>query len=138
MSQRRSVKGSSLVEVLVASTILVTAMVGIVQLLLAGSTAQTRGNSQVNAVLYAQQTINDYQAMGYERINALGPGKFDGGFVYDTGGRRYGRVVTVINTLVDAGWPSYEVDVRVEAGQAGGGVVVMTAQTFVSYTDGGM
>jgi type II secretory pathway pseudopilin PulG len=131
----RRPRGTSLVEVMVASVILITAMVGIIQLITQGATFQRRGVQSVNAVLYAQQNLDEYSAAGFAGLTV---GTYDGGTVHDSAGRRFGRIVTVSDLTLDAGWPSFEVVVRVESGAIGENPLTTTARTVVPQgSDGG-
>jgi Tfp pilus assembly protein PilV len=132
---RAGSRGTTLIEVMVASVILITAMVGIIQLITQGVTFQRRGVQSVNAVLYAQQSLDEYSAGGYAALTA---GTYDGGVVHDSAGRRFGRIVTVSDLSTDAGWRSYEVVVRVESGAIGDRMLTTTARTVIPWdSDGG-
>ena len=127
--------GSSLIEVMVASAILIIGLVGIVELLTKGALNNRRGIQPVSAMLNAQESLADYTLFGY---SALSAGTFDGGIVYDSSGRRYGRIVTV-EADAGVGYPAFLVTVRIESSDPGvTAPVVTTASTIVSMLpDGG-
>jgi len=84
-------RGSSLIEVMVASSILIVGLVGVVELLIQGAHNQRRGVQPVMASLSAQQVLTDYTMLGYPSLVA---GTFDGGTRYDGAGRKFTQVVT--------------------------------------------
>lgn len=136
MSRHRAPRGASLIEVMVSSAVLLAAMVGIMQLLIHGATFQRRGIQSVNSVLYAQQSLEEFSSAGFAGLTA---GTWDGGEVFDAVGRRFGRIITVADLSVDAGWPAFEVTVRVESGAPNEPMLVTTARTVVPQEwDGGL
>jgi Tfp pilus assembly protein PilV len=103
-------RGSSLLEVIVASGLLIVALVGVMALLSRATVAQRDGDTSVVAASLAQQTVAEISASGFASLTA-GTG-FDGGVIIDSNGRRYGRIIDVFPG--DAGIPSFDVRVTVE------------------------
>jgi hypothetical protein len=103
-------RGSSILEILVAASLLLIGLVGVVALLARASVTQRDGDTALVASSLAQQTIAEVTAAGFTGLTA-GTGR-DGGVIIDTVGRRYGRIIDVIPG--DAGAPSFNVRVTVE------------------------
>lgn len=132
MTRRR---GSTLLEVMMASAVLMVGLVGVIELLLKGAVNHRRGTQPVIATLTAQDALAEYTMFGYA---ALAPGTYDGGTFHDGAGRPYTRIITVD---ADAGvsYPAYLVTVRIESTLPGlGAPLVTTASTLLSARpDGG-
>ena len=128
-------RGSSILEVLIASAVFLFGSLGAITLLTQGALNQRRANQPVIASLSAQQLLADYTMFGYP---ALTPGTFDGGVDYDSSGRTYTRTVTV-NPDAGFAYPAYLVTARVESTRPGYATpLVSTASTIVSLQpDGG-
>lgn len=128
-------RGSSLIEVMVASSILIVGLVGVVELLIQGAHNQRRGVQPVMASLSAQQVLTDYTMLGYPSLVA---GTFDGGTRYDGAGRKFTQVVTV-DPDAGVGYPAFLVTVRIESDQPGLPTpLVTTVSTILSRSpDGG-
>lgn len=133
-------RGSSLLELIMASALLLAAMTGLVQLMIHGSRNSRDGIESINASLQAQRLMGDLQATQFAGLN---PGlNQDGGVILDANGRRYGVLYDVIDeTLTLNNYPTYRVNVRVEYGRdlSDGGPKWMTFTTLVSRNpDGGV
>ena len=128
-------RGSSILEAIIASSILIIGLVGVAQLLTQGALNQRRGSQPVTNLLDAQQSLAEYTMFGYAGLTA---GVFDGGTLTDVSGRTYTRIVTV-DPDAGVGYPAYLITVRIEASQPGlSAPVVTTARTIISQSpDGG-
>jgi len=71
-------RGSTMMEVMVASAILIIGLVGVIELLLQGAMNNRRGVQPVTSSLFAQQVLAEYTMFGY---SSLAEGTFDGGTV---------------------------------------------------------
>lgn len=105
-------RGSSILEILVASALLLIALVGIVAVLSRAANAERDGTVAVTASSLAQQSLAEVMAAQYSGLSA-GTG-LDGGVVHDPSGRRFGRIVDVFDGTLDGGFDSYDVRVTVE------------------------
>jgi Tfp pilus assembly protein PilV len=109
MNRMHRMRGVTIMEVLVSSTILLIGLVGIVQLLLVGSVTERRGEQEGTAVYLAAEAIDEARAIPFAELSA---GSFDGGTLTDSSGRTYRKTVTIA-TITDAGWPTFNVNVRI-------------------------
>lgn len=105
-------RGSSLIEVMIASMVLITGMTGIMVLVIKGMSIGRDSNVAFTAANIATATLSD---MASVPTTALSVGTFDGGMATDSDGRRYPRTIVVTNAS-DGGIAAWRVDVRVEYG----------------------
>jgi len=124
-----------MMEVMVASAILIIGLVGVIELLLQGAMNNRRGVQPVTSSLFAQQVLAEYTMFGY---SSLAEGTFDGGTVHDSSGRAYTEIITV-DSDAGVGYPAFVVTARVESFRPGFPTpLVTTASTILSRSpDGG-
>ncbi|MBE2253923.1 MAG: hypothetical protein IAE78_30620 [Myxococcus sp.] len=129
---RRVKGGSTLLETMVASSVLLLGMVGIVQLLISGVNQ--------NGVANARATGQDMAAAGAAEamsmpFDAVPVGTFDAGILFDGDGRRYGRT-RIISDIGDGGVRARRVVVNTEWRDALGAVSLLrTAQVSVIISE---
>ncbi|MDP3232068.1 MAG: hypothetical protein Q8N26_04790 [Myxococcales bacterium] len=88
---RTASRGSTLVETMLASSLLLLGMVGVVQLILSG----VNQNAMANGRATGQELAGAGAAMAMALpFTALPLGISDGGILSDGDGRRYGRTIT--------------------------------------------
>ncbi len=109
-------RGVSLVEVLIASAVLIIGLTGITAMLMRGSVTGRNGQQTMLAAHYANQTMDELTSMGFNGLTPMpgasfdGGGAADGGIFTDGSERRY--AVQYIVTDTGAAWPTYRIDVE--------------------------
>lgn len=93
---KQTPSGTSLVELLVAAAILVVGLVGVIAMLIGSSAVSRNGAGAMNAAAYAGSALQDLSAMDYCSLTPLVAA--DAGVVFDSAGRRYGRIVNSVNS----------------------------------------
>lgn len=129
---RRSARGFSMLEVLMAGAILSVGLTGIVIMLnqISGNTRD--GTSSINASMMANQKVQEYQGLGFEGLVAQTFA--DAGADY--AGRQYGQNVVVTPVATDAG-SAFRIDVSVTWRDSLGTTRTNIATTIISNPDGG-
>lgn len=110
----RHARGASLIEVMIASLVLITGMTGILVLVMKGMTIGRDSTVALSGANIAGTTLSDMAALP---VTAFTAGTFDGGVAVDEYGRRYPRTIVVSNAG-DGGVAAWRVDVRVEYGDS--------------------
>ena len=117
MKPRRQIpRGFSLIEALMAGAILILGLTGITVMLLRGAANSRSGIQSINAANVANQTLAEFQAMGFNGLAPMGV-SLDAGTgavlpsVFDSNGLEYRRAVVVSGP--GAGWPTYSIAVDV-------------------------
>ncbi len=128
-------RGSTLLEVLMAGAILVIGLTGVVAMMLRTSSGTRDGAGMVSAAAYGSSTLQEVSAVGFANLAVTGgfdggTGFIDGGTVFDGAGRRYGRLISVVNSGTAAA-PAYLVTVQVEWRDAQGVPRATTTSTLV-------
>lgn len=103
-SQRR---GMTILEVLVASSLLLLGLFGVVQLIYAGDVTERRGEQKYTGTLVATEVMEQLRAMPF---TDLVPGTFTNTVTLD--GRSFDRKIIIAN-MADAGMATVEVTVQV-------------------------
>lgn len=108
---RRNVRGSTLLETMIAGAVLLLGMVGVVQLLISGMSQFSRSNSRATGQDVAYAAVAQVMAMPFD---AIAIGVSDAGIIYDKDQLRFGLTRTVTDVgdggtrarqvLVEATW----------------------------------
>lgn len=106
----RSARGSTLLETMVAGSVLLLGLVGVVQLIMAGMSQFGVSNARATAQDLASAGVAQAMALPFDAVPA---GVWDAGVVVDRDGRRFGRIMTV-TTVGDGGVRARQVVVRTE------------------------
>lgn len=104
----KTVRGTSLIEVMLASAVLIIGLTGTTQLVLYGMAAFRTATVQTGAQLESRAAVADLLMTPY---GALTDGTFDAGIAVDIDGRAYSRLVTV-TSVGDGGVGARRVEVR--------------------------
>lgn len=104
----KKIRGTSLIEVMVASSVLIIGLTGITQLVLYGMAAFRTATVQTGAQLESRAAVADFLMAPY---GSLTEGTFDAGIAVDLDGRAYSRLVTV-TSVGDGGVAARRVEVR--------------------------
>jgi Tfp pilus assembly protein PilV len=128
-------RGSTLLEVLMAGAILVIGLTGVVTMMLRTSAGTRDGANGFNAAAYGASTLQELTALGFQNLTVTGTldsgvSLLDAGIVYDSSGRRYGRLVSVTAGGTSA-FPTYNVAVQVEWRDAAGQPRVTSTSTII-------
>lgn len=94
-----STRGTSLIEVVIASAVLIIGLTGLTQLVIYGMNSFRTSAVRTGAELQSQAGVADALMTPY---GALVDGTFDGGTIVDVDGRAYTRV-TIISAAGDGG-----------------------------------
>lgn len=108
---RRHLRGSTLLETMIAGAVLLLGMVGVVQLLVSGMSQFSRSNSRATGQDMAYAAVAEVMAMPFDAISL---GVADAGIVYDKDSLRFGMTRTVTDVgdggararqvVVEAAW----------------------------------
>jgi len=130
MIARRGRGGSTLIEIMIAGAVLLLGLVGVAQLLISGMSYFTSSNARANGQTFSAAAVAQIEALPFQALTA---GVSDGGIVFDSNGKRYGRVVTVTD-IGDGGVQARQVVVRTDwrDALAPGGQRFATATVVVS------
>jgi len=123
-------RGSTLIETMVASAVLIVGLVGVLQLMISGMTQFGRFNARATGQDLATAALSQDMAMPFAAIPL---GVTDAGFV-TLDGRQYGRVRTVTN-IGDGGVGARRIVVVTNWAENFGSVLVprtATATTIIS------
>jgi hypothetical protein len=107
---KRVLRGSTLVETLIASALLLLGMVGVVQLILAGMNQNGMANARATGQDLASAGAAAAASLPFDAVSI---GVFDGGIVFDSDGRRFGSRRTVTD-IGDGGTRARQVVVSTE------------------------
>ena len=114
----RGSRGVSLVEVIVASGVLIIGMTGITAMLMRGAVNGRLGQQTMVASQYGEQALDELTTQGFQSLTpqvgatfAAGDG-IDAGYFIDGSGRWYQSAFIV--TDLGGAWPTYRVDVQTE------------------------
>jgi Tfp pilus assembly protein PilV len=110
MRTRRQRGGSSLIEIMIAGAVLLLGLVGVAQLLISGMSFFTTSDARSSGQTISAAGVAQLEALPFQ---ALAVGTSDGGIIYDSNGRRFGRVVTVTD-VGDGGVQARRVVVRTD------------------------
>jgi len=103
-----SARGTTLLEVLMASAILIIGLTGLTQLVIHGMNAFRNAAVQTGAELGSQSAVADVMMTPFL---SLTDGTFDGGVTVDVDGRRYTRTI-IVTPWGDGGIAARRVEVR--------------------------
>jgi Tfp pilus assembly protein PilV len=117
-----------MLEVLIAGSILIIGMTGIVSLLLRGLSAHREVNTQLRAMTMANTMASQFESVNYWALSA---GTVDGGFQTDEDGRKY-PVATFVSATGDGGVGAWRVEVHTAWRNGFGAQVDTVATTIVS------
>jgi Tfp pilus assembly protein PilV len=130
-------RGVTIMEVLVSSVILIIGLIGVIQLLIAGSVNERRGEDSVSAAFLAAGALDGARSIPFDSLTAgtyVTP-------VTDEKGRLYDQTVVVTAANTDAGYPRYEIAVTIShtdrLTNSAGDAVTTVLRTFVSHPDAG-
>ncbi|MBM4778473.1 MAG: hypothetical protein GQE15_12295 [Archangiaceae bacterium] len=108
---RRNVRGSTLLETMIAGAVLLLGMVGVVQLLISGMSQFSRSNSRATGQDMAYAAVAEVLAMPFDAVPV---GVADAGIIYDKDQLRFGLTRTVTDVgdggararqvLIEATW----------------------------------
>ncbi len=104
---KRRQQGVTILEVMVASVLLIIGLLGVLQLLYAGDITERRGEQKTTSALLASEVMEQLRAMPYA---ALTPTTVTNTVTVD--GRRFTRTITITG-VADAGYPTVDVLVQV-------------------------
>lgn len=120
----RNRRGSSLIEVLVASAVLAVGLTAVVSLLVHGMNQSNNGIRQFEAAAFGASRLNQ---LAMSPVGSLNAGTFDAGAVYKGGVVQYSSTMTVellgaLSASSDGGsasssgapWPGYRITLRVD------------------------
>jgi hypothetical protein len=136
--RRGRARGTTLMEVMMASVVLIIGLTGVFSLLTASSGEMRRGIVASSAASYAASTLDDVAGLGYCAVLAGPTGtSLDAGVSYDGTGRRYGKLMSIVDGGSTA-IPTFNVAVRVEWNDANKVLHTTSMSTMVSRVpDGG-
>lgn len=116
---RSSARGSSILEVMIASGVLLVGLAGVLQLMLLGLGRLRNSDVQESSQTVVAASLAPYEALPYTQLDAGGPTNLPD-FVDDVG-RTYQREVTVTEVgNLDGGLGAVRVDVVVRWSQRAG------------------
>lgn len=129
--KRCSNRGSSLVEVLFASAVLLIGLAGIFQLILLAMGQYRNSDVKEASQQVVASTLAAYQSMSYEELQTVGAGTFALPDYVDSVGRSYAREVTTteFGGVADGGLGSFQVDIVVSWQQRAGALTVGQTST---------
>jgi len=129
MTRRR---GSTLLETMIAGSVLLLGMVGIVQLLIAGMTQFGTSNARATGQDMASAGVAEAMSVHFDAVPV---GVTDAGILFDGDQRRYGRTRTVTN-IGDGGVRARQVVVEAEWRDLIGGLSFLrTARSTVIISE---
>jgi hypothetical protein len=119
-------RGSSLLELMLASAVLAIGLTGVSILLVQGASVSTAGSREFEATTFGLSRLNTLASSPY---GSLTPGTFDGGAVFKNGVAIVSSTMTVqtlaslaaasadggvSGSVAGAAWPGYRLSVRVQ------------------------
>jgi type II secretory pathway pseudopilin PulG len=109
-SRLHSRRGSTLIEVMVASVILLLGMTGVVAMMIKGMSASREASVRRQAQALSSSTASQMETMPYASFTA---GSYDGGVVTDPDGRKYPSTV-IVTQFGDGGVGAVRVEVHTQ------------------------
>ncbi len=107
---KTTTRGSTLIEVMVASVILLTGMTGLTALIIKGMSAHREVNVQLQAQNLASSIASQYATVAYP---ALAAGTYNTGIRTDEDGRSYPSS-TIITQMGDGGVGAWRIESHVQ------------------------
>jgi hypothetical protein len=120
-TSKRGRRGFSLVEAMLAGTILIIGLTGITAMMVNAAQNVRNGTQSVAASQFATQVLKELQTNGWNTLQATAAGAgdagvvgLDGGLFFDNSGRVYGVTYVVRDLgptmiLGTTPWPAYEI-----------------------------
>jgi Tfp pilus assembly protein PilV len=125
---RRSARGATLIEAMIAAAVLVIGLTGITIMLKASAAATRDAVMSQNAAAYSAALLDETASLGYCGLAAAS--NVDGGILNDSTGRRYGRVMNVA-AGGSASIPTFSISVRTDWSDSLGTVHQTNLSTLV-------
>lgn len=125
-------RGSTLLETMIAASVLLLGMVGVVQLMISGVTQNSISNARATAQELATSGLGQAMSMPFDAVPV---GTWDAGILFDNDGRRFGRIMVVAD-VGDGGVRARQVTIRTEYRDILGAMSLLrTAQSTVIISE---
>lgn len=129
----KTTRGSTLIETMIAGSVLILGMVGIIQLIIAGMTQYAGSNARATGQDLSSAGVAQAMALPFDAVATVGT--YDAGILFDAENRRFGRTM-IITDVGDGGVRARQIVVRTEWREVLGAMSLLrTSQSTVIVSE---